>query len=243
MIRYFKYGTYYTFKNLVENNIKYFNSYMTAQSVISFKKYNMKPTSFYKINKMWGIYTPYIKTLMIRGIGYRLFIIEHVDHKDNLLTSADFFENLIHLNEIQSVFSEKIIKSFGDILIYRDWYTNTANSENRERYEAHYKTVENSFIDEYNELFDFQDYRYIIVRSGDTVDNIIPVSVFLNIKGHKKERKLVISGASKNQVTNLSKIIYKMRPPSLYTGRGIKTKFEKIRKKKIRKTRAGGRLH
>jgi len=69
--------------------------------------------------------------------------------------------------------------------------------------------------------------KYLVIRAGHTTDLVqpIPPNTFIKIK--KKERKLIIFGTNKQLVNNLSKKLYEYRPPSAYTGRGIKKNIPK----------------
>jgi large subunit ribosomal protein L6 len=69
----------------------------------------------------------------------------------------------------------------------------------------------------------------------------LPVPNYIGIKVGKKERKLIIYGFSKDQVATFARRIYFLRPPSIYTGRGVRYKGKaarrKLGKKDIRKGR------
>lgn len=81
--------------------------------------------------------------------------------------------------------------------------------------------------------------RYLSLRVGHSFLINKPIPEYIGIKIHKKDRKLVIYGTNKEQVSNYAKSVYNLRPPSVYTGRGIRIKKglhrRKLGKKDIRK--------
>lgn len=97
--------------------------------------------------------------------------------------------------------------------------------------------VENSLTG--TEVKEFPYSRYLSLRVGHSYHLYIPVPDFVGIKVSHKDRKLTIYGANKEQVANFAKNIFKLRLPSVYTGRGIRIKKgmhrRKLGKKDIRK--------
>lgn len=83
--------------------------------------------------------------------------------------------------------------------------------------------------------------KYLSVRVGYSYNLYLPIPDFIGIKIGKKDRKLTIYGSHKQLVSNFSKLVYNFRPPSVYTGRGIRFKKiihrRKLGKKDIRKGR------
>lgn len=81
--------------------------------------------------------------------------------------------------------------------------------------------------------------RYLSLRVGHSFLINKPIPEYIGVKIYKKDRKLVIYGVNKEQVSNYAKSVYKLRPPSVYTGRGIRIKKglhrRKLGKKDIRK--------
>jgi ribosomal protein L6P/L9E len=79
------------------------------------------------------------------------------------------------------------------------------------------------------------------LRVGHSFHLYIPIPNFIGVKITKKDRKLIIYGFFKSQVANFTRYIYSFRPPSVYTGRGIRYKKvsprRKLGKKDIRKGR------
>jgi len=94
-------------------------------------------------------------------------------------------------------------------------------------------------IDNAKHSTEFPYSRYLLLRVGHSflVNKSIPN--YIGIKVSKKDRKVVVYGANKDQVSNYAKEIFKLRPPSVYTGRGIRIKKglhrRKLGKKDIRK--------
>lgn len=86
---------------------------------------------------------------------------------------------------------------------------------------------------------EFAHNRYLSLRVGHSFLIFKPIPNYIGVMVHKKDRKLVIYGANKEQVSNFSKLIFKLRTPSVYTGRGIRIKKglhrRKLGKKDIRK--------
>jgi len=94
-------------------------------------------------------------------------------------------------------------------------------------------------IDNYTNSNEFPYSRYLLLRVGHSFLIYKSIPNYIGVKVSKKDRKLVIYGANKEQVSNFAKEIFKLRPPSVYTGRGIRIKKglhrRKLGKKDIRK--------
>src|SRR5688572_13650154 len=71
---------------------------------------------------------------------------------------------------------------------------------------------------------EFKFSKYLLIRAGHTADLYVGIPDNIFIKINKKDRKLVISGNSKILVTSIHSKIINYRGPSIYTGRGIRTK-------------------
>jgi ribosomal protein L6P/L9E len=88
-------------------------------------------------------------------------------------------------------------------------------------------------------LNEFYCERYLSLRVGHSFPLYKPIPNYIGIKIFYKERKLVIYGFNTNFVSNFAKIIFNLRVPSVYTGRGIRLKkgyhIRKLGKKDIRK--------
>lgn len=86
---------------------------------------------------------------------------------------------------------------------------------------------------------EFSHNRYLSLRVGHSFLIFKPIPNYVGVKVHKKDRKLIVYGSNKEQVSNFSKVIFKLRMPSVYTGRGIRIKKglhrRKLGKKDIRK--------
>jgi large subunit ribosomal protein L6 len=91
------------------------------------------------------------------------------------------------------------------------------------------------------QLKEFFSVRYLLIRVGFSYSVYLPIPDYIGIKVSKKERKLVIYGFSNDQVATFSHLVYSLRVPSVYTGRGIRYKGclprRKLGKKDIRKGR------
>lgn len=86
---------------------------------------------------------------------------------------------------------------------------------------------------------EFPYSRYLVLRVGHSFNLYRPVPNYIGVRVGCKERKLVIYGPSKEQVSNYARTIFGLRQPSIYTGRGIRFKGyphrRKLGKKDIRK--------
>jgi ribosomal protein L6P/L9E len=131
-------------------------------------QHNTAQTLLY--NNILGVYSPFIKVFVIRGIGYQVDVVE-----------------------------------------------NTLD----------------------NDIEEFPYERYLSLRVGHSFHLYIPIPNYIGVKVSYKDRKLVVYGANKEYVANFAKAVFKMRPPSVYTGRGIRIKKgmhrRKLGKKDIRK--------
>lgn len=94
-------------------------------------------------------------------------------------------------------------------------------------------------IDNVSNSTEFSSKRYLLLRVGHSFLIYKSVPNYIGVKVSKKDRKVVIYGVNKEQVSNFSSEIFKLRPPSVYTGRGIRIKKglhrRKLGKKDIRK--------
>jgi len=88
---------------------------------------------------------------------------------------------------------------------------------------------------------EFPNTRYLSIRAGYSFHLCLPIPNYLGVLISKKERKLTIYGSDKSQVSVYSNMVFKIRPPSVYTGRGIRFKKflhkRKVGKKDVRKGR------
>ena len=88
---------------------------------------------------------------------------------------------------------------------------------------------------------EFVEKRYLSIRVGYSYNVCLPIPNYIGVFINKKNRKVVIYGALKCQVLTFSKLLYNLRPSSVYTGRGIRykkfTHKRKVGKKDIRKGR------
>lgn len=69
---------------------------------------------------------------------------------------------------------------------------------------------------------------YLSIRVGHSFNLYMPIPELIGVKIIKRDRKLIIYGANKKQVNDYVNYVYKLRPPSVYTGRGIRIKKKVI---------------
>jgi len=88
---------------------------------------------------------------------------------------------------------------------------------------------------------EFPQERYLLVRVGYSYILYIPIPNLVGVLVSKKDRKLTIYSQSKALTSIFSQAIFKLRAPSVYTGRGIRLKKfahrRKVGKKDVRKGR------
>lgn len=88
---------------------------------------------------------------------------------------------------------------------------------------------------------EFPQERYLLVRIGYSYTLYLPIPNFVGVLVSKKDRKLTIYSQSKALTSIFSQMIFKLRAPSVYTGRGIRLKKfahrRKVGKKDVRKGR------
>lgn len=89
---------------------------------------------------------------------------------------------------------------------------------------------------------EFVSKKYLFLRVGHSFNLYKTIPNYIGIKILHKDRKLVIYGFNKNIISNFSKFIYKFRPPSVYTGRGIRIKKFNHRRKLGKKDIKKGKL-
>lgn len=103
--------------------------------------------------------------------------------------------------------------------------------------------VENNIITfNMNFKYEFKHERYLSLRIGHSYTIYLPIPEYLGVKILHKDRKIIIFGFDKNKVYNFSNYIYKLRPPSVYTGRGIRIKKKNHRRKLGKKDIKKGKL-
>lgn len=94
-------------------------------------------------------------------------------------------------------------------------------------------------INNFQASSEFPYNRYLLLRVGHSFLIYKSIPSYIGIKVSKKNRKVVVYGINKEQVANFAKKIFQLRPPSVYTGRGIRIKKgahrRKLGKKDIRK--------
>jgi hypothetical protein len=226
MAKEFQRGSFRLCKMPLILDFKY-NSILYGQNVLYLKN---KITNFfkYKINHIaisqaltisndWGAYTPYLKVMIIRGIGYRTFFIEN-----------DF---LIAKGEQELKTSSLNFSNFDQRAVY-DRDNAHITPRDSEEDDIHYWA---------RASLEFPYSRYLVVRAGHTEDLYLPLEKNVFIKTSKKDRKMIIYGPNKQQVNNLARSIFNYRPPSVYTGRGIRRKHLKPIRKEGKKDKQKGK--
>jgi len=127
------------------------------------------------LNNIWGKNTPFVKILVIRGIGFRAQLLLN----DALKIDQNILNNEVFIN-----------------------YTK-----------------------------EFQYKKYLIIRAGHSVELVQPIPQNIIIKIIKKNRKIIICSQDKQSLANFTKKLHFYRPPSAYTGRGIRQKHVKVLRK------------
>jgi ribosomal protein L6P/L9E len=92
-----------------------------------------------------------------------------------------------------------------------------------------------------NTVVDLPYSLYLLVRAGHTNDLILPLSAGTMALTSKKDRKLAVLGRNSTAVANTAKRIFSYRPPSAYTGRGIRVKHAKPIRKAGKKDKQKGK--
>jgi large subunit ribosomal protein L6 len=89
---------------------------------------------------------------------------------------------------------------------------------------------------------EFCSPRYLLTRVGYSYFIYTPLPDYLGVKTSYKERKLTMFSKVKQCVATFADYLYKLRPPSVYTGRGIRFKGLVVRRKLGKKDTRKGRL-
>ena len=147
-------------------------------------------------NKNWGYFAPFCKIMIIRGIGYRFFVLNN----DYIQTN----NKLVSKININYWIQTRFIPS-------NSW--------------SYCLNDEQALPNDWSYLFwELSNSRYLIIRAGHTKDNFTPLFSSVYAKTLKKDRKLIIFGKNKSEINNLGRQIFDYRKPSVYTGRGIRRK-------------------
>lgn len=73
--------------------------------------------------------------------------------------------------------------------------------------------------------------RYIFVRVGQSYPTYMPLWQGLGVRKKRRGRKLVLYGFNRHAVTAMRDLIYSFKKPDIFTGRGIRLKGHKYRRK------------
>ena len=104
--------------------------------------------------------------------------------------------------------------------------------------------LKNDFINESiinNNEKEFTYNSYLVIRAGHTLDLYIGLPKGLVCYITKKDRKLVLTSNIKENVNYLATQLINYRAPSIYTGRGLRTKQVKIIRKAGKKDKQKGK--
>jgi ribosomal protein L6P/L9E len=86
---------------------------------------------------------------------------------------------------------------------------------------------------------EFPSSRYLVARVGYSSLVWLPIPNHLGVVISKKDRKMVLYSVDRSVVSVFARSVYNLRPPSVYTGRGIRVKKfshrRKVGKKDARK--------
>lgn len=144
----------------------------------------------------------FIKALIVRGIGYRVFALSN-DFSNSVNVGTSF------IDKMRPVYSGDDLDPVAEI-----------------RKMA---------------IFDFPYSRYVLVRAGHTRDLVLPLGIAVQALTSKKDRKLAVSSSNAIVSANVVKKIFSYRPPSVYTGRGVRIKHEKLARKAGKKDKQKGK--
>lgn len=70
-----------------------------------------------------------------------------------------------------------------------------------------------------------------MVRSGQSYPTYIPVYNGIGIRKKRKGRKLIVYGFNRKTVSSMIEMIHGLRKPNVFTGRGVRKKGFKYRRK------------
>jgi len=168
-----------------------------------------KFNNVFKIHYAWSVnrpqiknYTRYVKTLIIRGIGYRAYALTN----DFLST---FINNYSFVESLRPIYSEQAYDDYQEL-------TQVVN-------------------------FEFSKKRYLLIRAGHTRDLVVPLHSLVICMSRKKDRKLLITSRDKALASNTARFVHLYRPPSVYTGRGVRVKHKKVIRKAGKKDKQRGK--
>jgi ribosomal protein L6P/L9E len=90
-------------------------------------------------------------------------------------------------------------------------------------------------------LWGFIFNSYLVLRAGHTSDVYVGLPAGLTCYIIKKDRKLVFISRSKGYTNYLATALIRYRPPSVYTGRGLRTKKLAVIRKAGKKDKQKGK--
>lgn len=89
---------------------------------------------------------------------------------------------------------------------------------------------------------DFLYTKYLVAKAGHTKDLIRPLSNKIGVRISKKNRKVVVFSQSKSLASLFARDLFNYMKPSLYTGRGIRQKYVRVRRKLGKKDKQKGKI-
>jgi len=148
--------------------------------------------------------TPFQKTFVIRGVGYRGSIVAN------------------YLAQAYPQCYQKLDSSFSTrTYVLTDYY--------------------NAYLDTTSK-YEFSADRYLVLRVGHSAPSYLPIPNHVRAKIMKKDRKLTLFGQDIDLLSIFAHSVHKLRPPSAYTGRGIRFKGRFVRRKLGKKDTRKGRF-
>lgn len=124
---------------------------------------------------------------------------------------------------------------------------NDKNAEsylNLVNYSSYHQTLSDKYttqLDKANK-YEFPAYNYLMLRLGHSAPIYYPIPSHVKVKIMKKDRKLTLMSQDAGFLAVLSHFVYKFRPPSVYTGRGVRFKGLSVRRKLGKKDIRKGRF-
>ncbi len=153
-------------------NFRLFPRLATTQNFSAYVRVDM---TYDSATKWFETFSPYSRSLIIRGIGYRLYPVVCATSPNNQL-------------------SGRVAYAYG---------------------------------------------RYIYLRAGHSFSTYCGIPNSLGLKASKKERKMVIYGFSDADVGTFADRLFYYRPPNAFTGRGIRFKRARYKRKPGKRAQKG----
>lgn len=173
------------------------------------KAFNWKPTRYnLHLDSVLGVYSRYYSVLIVRGIGYRVLFHQ------NSLAAPNSLENEIDVSNAA-------------------WNKNAPVGRKRTinpitlEFLLDHNIKLWSWI--YSETKNFS--RVLELGLGHAFDQCVGLAGEVALHQRKKNRKLIFSSWQNYELKNITRRFFDHRQPSVYTGRGVRRKKIKPRKK------------